>query len=73
MQNEILAYREQLVKFNRWEKEEQRKLSEVQKLHQFFVLYHLARQMTPSEIKKARDEHLQHIVDIQSRLSAGSS
>ena len=73
MKNEILAYRKQLAKFNRWEKEERRKQSEAQKLHQFLALYHLATQMTPSEIKKARDEHLQHIVDVQYRLSTASS
>ena len=73
MRNDLLAYRERLNRFNRWEKKERQKLNEVQKVDQFIVLYLLTLKMAPSRIKEARVKHLQHLVDIQTRLKAASS
>ena len=70
MRNDLLAYRERLNRFNRWEKKERQKLNEVQKVDQFIVLYLLTLKMAPSRIKEARVKHLQHLVDIQTRISA---
>ena len=72
MQNELLAYRERLNAFNRWEKKERQKLDEKQKLDQFMVLYLLALRTAPLQIREARVKHLQHLVGIQTRISAAS-
>jgi len=64
-------YQELLIKmnrFNEWEKQFNKDLSPSKRLHQFKELFELSSYMPREVIRKAHDDHLQHLIEMQREL-----
>lgn len=72
MDKRYLLLREKMGRYNTWEIEEQIKLSELDRLKQFFILYDLGQMHSKNTIQQAHDAHLKCLIKTNKRLKTAN-
>jgi len=59
---------EQWEKFNAWKEQQERNLSDEERLRQFFILADMVRFYPKDVVEKAHQEHLEKLIEIQKSI-----
>ena len=68
--NEYKKYQEKMKKFNAWEIDYNRKLSQEESLRRFDELYKLKKYIPESILEKRHQEHLDSLIEVQKKFKS---